>query len=384
MKKHKYHPLIDEEKQKVAHRYHNEHLLVNLLSSFISILMLILIIRFQISQKFFLMVAAINGSRFFQAFIYFVAFYTFYALIALPFSFLGGFKIEHKFNFSTQRITDWFKDEIKSFFVGLILGVVVFETFYMVTYYFTTFWWLWLAIIMVFFSVILANLFPVLILPLFYKTKPFAEGDFKNRIKEICERAGIAVGGIYTIDLSSKSTKANAAVVGLGNTKRILLGDTLLSGYDEEEVLVTLCHEITHYQKHHIWYLIFYQSLITIATFYLLYLLYPVVYKFAGFSNISDISAFPVFILIFLFLSFIFKPLASAISRYYEKMADLGALILSNNPGAFVTLMAKFCNQELAVAYPNLFIEFFTYTHPSIGSRVEFAEKFARESQNGQ
>ncbi|MGQ9816338.1 MAG: M48 family metallopeptidase [bacterium] len=382
MRNDQWHPLIDYKKQQIARRYHNEHLVLSLISTGVLIIIIIAIIKLQISQKVFESITGLTSSRFLQVFFYFTFFYLFYSIIILPFSYIGGFKIEHKYNFSTQTLKAWFCDVIKSFFVGWVLGVLIIEVLYAITFYAPDMWWLYFSLIMIAFSVVLSNLAPILILPLFYKTMPVPDGDLKNRIKEICERVDINIEGVYTINLSSRSNKANAAVVGLGNTKKILLGDTLLTKYDENEILVTLAHEITHYQEHHIWYLILWQSIITLIMFYLFYRLQDYLYHWAGFNNVSDIAAFPVFVLVFSILIFVFKPLGAAISRYYEKKADYGALILTKNPEYFISLMAKFCNEELALAYPNPLIEFYHYSHPSPGKRIAFAEEFMKRAQD--
>ncbi|MGQ9702225.1 MAG: M48 family metallopeptidase [bacterium] len=382
MRNDQWHPLIDYKKQQIARRYHNEHLVLSLISTGVLIIIIIAIIKLQISQKVFESITGLTSSRFLQVFFYFTFFYLFYSIIILPFSYIGGFKIEHKYNFSTQTLKAWFCDVIKSFFVGWVLGVLIIEVLYAITFYAPDMWWLYFSLIMIAFSVVLSNLAPILILPLFYKTMPIPDGDLKNRIKEICEKVDINIEGVYTINLSSRSNKANAAVVGLGNTKKILLGDTLLTKYDENEILVTLAHEITHYQEHHIWYLILWQSIITLIMFYLFYRLQDYLYHWAGFSNVSDIAAFPVFVLVFSILIFVFKPLGAAISRYYEKKADYGALILTKNPEYFISLMAKFCNEELVLAYPNPLIEFYHYSHPSPGKRIAFAEEFMKRAQD--
>ncbi|MGQ9464260.1 MAG: M48 family metallopeptidase [bacterium] len=382
MRNDQWHPLIDYKKQQIARRYHNEHLVLSLISTGVLIIIIIAIIKLQISQKVFESITGLTSSRFLQVFFYFTFFYLFYSIIILPFSYIGGFKIEHKYNFSTQTLKAWFCDVIKSFFVGWVLGVLIIEVLYAITFYAPDMWWLYFSLIMIAFSVVLSNLAPILILPLFYKTMPVPDGDLKNRIKEICEKVDINIEGVYTINLSSRSNKANAAVVGLGNTKKILLGDTLLTKYDENEILVTLAHEITHYQEHHIWYLILWQSIITLIMFYLFYRLQDYLYHWAGFNNVSDIAAFPVFVLVFSILIFVFKPLGAAISRYYEKKADYGALILTKNPEYFISLMAKFCNEELVLAYPNPLIEFYHYSHPSPGKRIAFAEEFMKRAQD--
>uniref|UniRef100_A0A7V3VVA3 Peptidase M48 domain-containing protein n=1 Tax=candidate division WOR-3 bacterium TaxID=2052148 RepID=A0A7V3VVA3_UNCW3 len=108
------------------------------------------------------------------------------------------------------------------------------------------------------------------------------------------------------------------------------------------------------------------------------YCLYSIGSEFFSFRNISDVSAFPAFLLIFLFISFFLKPISNAISRYFEKIADYGALTISNNPQAFIRLMARFCNEERALTFHNPIFEFYSYSHPSIGKRIKSAERFLR------
>jgi STE24 endopeptidase len=282
--------------------------------------------------------------------------------------------LEHRYHFSTQHFKAWFSDWLKSFLVGFLLGALVFEAIYLITAASPHLWWLWLSFIMIIFSVILANLFPVIILPLFYKTSPIEHESLKKRIEDVCAQTHINIRGIFSINLSSKSRKANAAVVGFGNTKQILLGDTLIADYTEDETIAALVHEITHYKEHHIWWLMLWQSLITVAMFYVFHRIYPFVYAWVGFEHISDIAAFPVFTILFTIISIVFKPLTSAISRYYEHRADQGTLDLTRNPEAFISLMAKFCNNQLIIAYPNPVVEWYRYSHPSPGNRIKFAE----------
>jgi len=372
------HPLIDPEKQKIARHYKNDHMKVGIVSYVASGILLIALLYFKISPWFCVLLGSFTGSRFLVALIYFAAILIVYTKINFPFSYLSGFWIEHKYNFSTQNFRVWLADEIKSFFIGFLLGLAIFEIIYAVTLHAATLWWLWLSLIMIGFSVVLANLFPVLILPLFYKTTALENNALKERITDVCRRSGIKLQGVYTINLSSKSTKANAMVVGLGNTKKILLGDTLITDYTEDEIISVLGHEITHYRERHIWCLIFWQSLVTIGSFFVFSRIAPPVFRALGFAVVSDISAFPLFAIIFAGLSFITTPLSAAISRHYERRADRGALELTNDPGAFISLMAKFCNRDLLIAYPNKLVEWYKYTHPSPGKRIAFAENWKK------
>ncbi len=372
------HPLIDDERQKIARRYRNENLRLSIGSFIISALLLAVILLLGLSKGFVDFVSIHVSVRPLLVALYFSALYIVFSFITLPFGYVEGYLIEHKYGFSTQNRRAWFTDWLKSFLITYVIGLLVFEVIYLLIPVAPGIWWLWLSLIMVGFSVVLANIFPVVILPMFFKSSSVEDGELKEQITELGRRAGIEVKGIFSIDLSSKTTKANAAVVGLGNTKRILIGDTLLSKYDNDEVLSAVTHEMVHYREHHMWWLILWQSLITVLMFYVFFRIQPFVYGWFGFEHASEIAAFPVFAIIFAVLSYIFKPIGASLSRYYERRADRGALVLTGNAEAFVRLIAKFCNEQLSIAFPNRIVEWYKYTHPSPGKRISFAEKWEK------
>lgn len=372
----KVHPLIDIERQKIARRYRSDNRKVGILSLVVAAGFLLILLYFDISKQLVVLASQHIASRMLLILIYFSAVYIVYSLLTLPFAFVEGYSIEHKYGFSTQSCRAWFLDWLKSLVVTFVIGLIIFELIYLIIPVAPMLWWLWLSLIMVGFSVVLANLFPVVILPLFYKSTPLDDDELKERITGLCTKANLRIRGIFSINLSSKTTKANAAVTGLGNTKRILVGDTLLTKYTADETLSALAHEILHYREHHTWWLILWQSMITIIMFYLFYRIQPFVYNWFGFEQAADIAAFPLFALLFAVLSYLFRPLSSAFSRYYERRADRGALALTTDPDAFKNLIAKLCNEQLAIAYPNPLVEWYKYSHPSPGRRIAFAEKW--------
>jgi STE24 endopeptidase len=376
------HPLIDREKQRIAKQYRSQNRVVSI-ASFVTLLLCLLAFFISgASENLAVFAEHVSGARVVTVIIYFTVLYVGYSVIAFPFVYVSGYVIEHRFGFSRQTFRQWIVDWAKSLFVSYILGGIVFEVIYVVTYMCAHTWWLWLALFMILFSVILANLFPILILPLFYKTSPLGDTELKQRIQTLCKRVNIPIAGVFSINLSSKSTKANAAVTGLGNTKRILLGDTLLADYGPDETISVLAHEITHFVEHHMWWLVGIQSVVTLVLFYVLYRVYPPLYELAGVEHISDIAAFPVFALIFAGLTFITKPLTAGVSRYFERRADRGALDVSDDVDSFISVMAKFCNKQLMVAYPHPLIEWYTYSHPSPGNRIRFAERWANKKSD--
>ncbi len=382
MKKEAMHPLIDKDKQVIAKRYRRDNRIVGFVSFILSGVIVFILLYFNLSRNILAWLEGITHTRFLLVLLYFAVIYTCYSVLTLPFSYISGFVIEHRYGFSKQTTGAWFLDWIKSFVVSFILGAVIFQFIFGITYASPRLWWLWLSLAMIVFNVILANLFPVLIIPLFYKTTPVEDEDLLERIKALCEKTRIRIRGIFSINLSSKSTKANAAVVGLGNTKRILLGDTFVADYTESEIVSVLAHEVTHYQEHHIWWLVLWQSIITVVMFYIFHLIYPALYKFAGFAYLHDIAAFPLFVLIFTVISLLLNPVGAAISRYFERRADRGALELTRDPDTFISVMAQFCNRQLSVAYPNPIIEWYKYSHPSPGNRIKFAERWRDARQD--
>jgi len=373
-----FHPLIDEKRQEIARRYRSDNRKIGIVSLIVAAVFLLILLHFDISKQFVQVFRQHVDSRILLMVIYFSFLYAVYSLLTLPFAYLEGYRIEHKYGFSQQNHRDWFVDWVKSFFVTYVIGLIVFSVIYLVIPATPVLWWLWLSLIMVGFSIVLANIFPVIILPLFYKTKQLEDEDLKQEIVELCNRGDLQVRGIFSIDLSSKTTKANAAVAGLGNTKRILLGDTLLSKYGKDEILSALAHEIVHYREHHIWWLILWQSMITIVMFYLFYRIQPFVYSWFGFAAAHEIAAFPVFVLLFAAISYLVRPIGAALSRYYERLADKGALQLTKDRDAFIHLIARLCNEQLSVAYPNPIVEWYKYSHPSPGRRIAFAEKWVQ------
>jgi STE24 endopeptidase len=171
-----------------------------------------------------------------------------YFVIDLPLGYYSGFVLPHRFELSNQTPRDWVIDQVKGVAVGGILGLVVIEIVYSVLRISPDLWWLWAGLILLLFNVILANLAPVLLMPLFYKFVPLDEEhhDLMTSLMKLADKAGTRVRGIYKFDMSRRTKAANAAVTGLGNTRRILLGDTLINEFSDDEIETVLAHELAH------------------------------------------------------------------------------------------------------------------------------------------
>src|SRR3989442_6365348 len=162
-----------------------------------------------------------------------------------------GFRLEHRFNLSNQKLRSWIWDETKGFLVGLVMATIIVELLYFIIRQSPEHWWLIAWVLFTGLSVLLAQIAPVVLFPIFYKFEPLENEDLKQRLVRLSERAGTRVRGVYKWRLSEKSKKANAALTGLGTTRRIILADTLLDHYSQDEIEGAPAHEFgPHVQPH--------------------------------------------------------------------------------------------------------------------------------------
>jgi STE24 endopeptidase len=303
------------------------------------------------------------------------------SIINFPLDFYSGYVLEHKYNLSNQNILEYFKEKLKGLVVGLLLGVPMLIAFYYILRNFGDNWWFILGIFMFFVSVILGRLAPVLIMPIFYKFKPIENDSLKQRILNLCEKTGVMIRGIYEFDMSKNTKKANAAFTGLGKSKRIIIGDTLLEKFSEDEIEVVFAHEVGHYKKKHIYKLMLSSTLLTFIGLYITSLLYGNTLSYFHFISIDDIAALPLLALFLSLYGLITTPLSNLQSRKYEWQADTFALETTQNKGAFISAMEKLADQNLADKEPNKIIEFLFHSHPSLQKRITFAKDFNIEKK---
>lgn len=301
-----------------------------------------------------------------------------YILISLPLSFFGGFILPHRYEMSNQTIKGWVSDQIKGLLLGAVLGGLVLEIIYVVLRNFPDTWWIWAAGIMLIFSVILANLAPVLLFPIFYKIQPLGEEhtELVKRLTTLAEHANTQIKGIFKFDISQRSKAANAALTGLGNTRRIILGDTLLDEFSVDEIETVIAHELGHHVHNDIPIGIAIESVSTLGGFYLASLALSWGVSYFRLAGTSDISAFPLFLLVMAVYGLITMPLGNAFSRWRERRADDYALRVTGKGQAFADAMTRLANQNLADANPDPWVEWLLYSHPALSKRIKMATTF--------
>ncbi len=307
-----------------------------------------------------------------------IAFAGLHILLTLPMDYYSGFVLPHRYEMSNQSIGEWLGDQLKGMALSAVLGLLLLEIVYWVLGRYPAYWWLIVGIIMLLFTVILAQLAPVFLMPLFYKFVPLdAEYDeLVTRLTKLFEQAGTTVEGVYKFDMSSKTNAANAALTGLGKTRRIILGDTLLEKFSADEIETVLAHELGHHVNKDIPILIASQSLLTLGGLFLasLGLRWGVVT--IGYNGISDIATLPLFTFVMSLYGLLTMPLGNILSRSRERMADKFALDSTNNTEAFASAMKRLANQNLADVDPPKWVETLLHSHPSLKSRIAFAEGY--------
>ncbi|GAC1566188.1 MAG: M48 family metallopeptidase [Ktedonobacteraceae bacterium] len=313
-----------------------------------------------------------------QVLCFFVIVMLVYEMITAPLGYYG-FVLSHRYGLSVMRIKSWLRDLFVGLLLELVLGIAALELIYFLLATQPDTWWLWVALALLFFSVVMANLAPVLLFPLFYKFRPMPEGDLTQRLLALANRAHTRVRGAYTFDMSRKTTAANAALMGLGNTRRIVVGDTMLDRYTHEEIEVVLAHELGHHVHHDSWKLIVSQSLVTLAGLYLAnVVLHWAVETQLLYSGLADVATLPLLLALTALFSLVVMPLNNGMSRLIEYQADEYALQATHMVEPFKSAMTRLANQNLSEVEPAPLIEFLFYDHPSTGRRLKHADEYVK------
>jgi STE24 endopeptidase len=322
--------------------------------------------------------APIPGWEPLQIAAYFAVLLAAFTILDVPLSYYSGFVLPHRYGLSTQTLGAWVVDELKGFAIGVPFELAAVLFIYWLLAVAPSTWWLWAGLAVLIFTVVLSNLVPVLLLPIFYKLIPLPDGDVKRRALALAERAHTRVRGIYAMNMSSKTTAANAMVTGLGNTRRIVIGDTLLEHYTPDEIEVVVAHELGHQVHHDIPKLIAISTVTTLGGLFLVNLvLHAVVGAVPQYHGLADAATIPLVAAVLGVFGLVTLPLNNGLSRIVERQADEYALQTTGKVDAFISAMTRLANQNLSELDPSPVIEFLLYNHPSVGRRIAFARRYA-------
>ncbi len=306
-------------------------------------------------------------------------FYLPFLAVGLPIDYYSGFVLPHRFGQSTQTLGGWIKDQAISLTITAALGLPLLVGLYWLLRVAGGSWWLWAAAGYIMVAVVLANLAPVVLMPLFNKYTPLGDdhAELARRLTALAERAGTRVSGVFRFDMSRRTRSANAALTGLGNTRRIILGDTLLDEFSADEVETVLAHELGHHVHRDIPLIILVSGGIALGGLYLASLVMDWGVAAWGFEGPADVAGLPLLGLTLGLFGLITTPLNNAFLRWRERLADRYAVKATGKAAAFASALTRLANQNLADADPEPWVVFLLYSHPPPRERIAAAQRQA-------
>jgi STE24 endopeptidase len=357
-------------------KYNNIKLAIGIGKGVISFVLIFLFVAFGYSSVLVKYLSGYfsNSYLLFIAFVFITGIAT--SILFAPINYYTEFYLEHKYKLSNQTFFKYIIEHVKGLLVSIVIGVPILFFFFYVLNEFGSLWWLLLAIGLFLISVVLGRIAPVLILPIFYKITPIDNEDLKSRIERLAKDAGIKVQNVYKFNMSKNTKKANAAFTGLGKSKRILLGDTLLEYYTQDEIETVIAHEMGHYKKKHVIKNIIIGTISSFLTLFLIAFLYENTIGIFGFDSITQIAALPILSLWGAIIGLVQSPFNNILSRKFEYEADEYAVTATSKPGPYISTLKKLTEQNLADKDPHPFVEWFFYSHPSIKNRINALKKF--------
>jgi Zn-dependent protease with chaperone function len=296
--------------------------------------------------------------------------------VELPIAFYQGFLLEHRYGLSNQKLPHWAADQVKAAILSIVFAVLGVSVVYGTLRWSPQYWWIVSAALFALATIGLARLAPVLLLPIFYRFKPLDRPELVNRLLALGSRARTDILGVFEWTLSAHTKKANAALTGMGRTRRILLSDTLLSDYSEDEIEVILAHELSHHVHHDLWRAVGVQTALLVGAFYVAHIALARLAVPLALAGLDDPAGLPLLMLAGGACSFAFLPVSNAVSRAHERRADRYALEMTEHPAAFISAMKRLSQQNMAEEHPSRLVQWLFYSHPPITDRIAFAKRW--------
>ena len=362
--------MSDEER---AARYHRHQLMLAAAGLALTVAYLLAVLVTGLSHDLAQEVARLTSPWWAQVAIVTVALGVGHGMLTFPLASIRGYVLPRRYGLLHQSVLSWLGDRLKASALGGILGLAGVEVIYGLLRV-TPWWWLIAAAVFFVGYVLMTFVVPVWVLPLFYRLTPLPPGPLRERLLALADRAGVPVVGVWIADQSRKSRTANAAVIGLGRTRRILLFDTLLTEFQPEEIQSVLAHELGHHVHGDIRRGLVVQGLLTLVTFAIADVALRAGVTLGGLSGPADPAGVPWLGLVLLVLGLLAMPIGNAFSRRIERQADDFALVTTADREAFIGAMERLARLNLAERRPHPVKEFMLYSHPAIDRRIARAK----------
>lgn len=359
-------------------RYFRSKLAVGLAKLVLALALLLTLLLSGASDRLHGLFRALTDNYYLQLSGYLLVFLVGYSLVLLPLDYHGDVVLERRYNLSNQTTAGWLLRSVKEWLLSAVVVIGTFNLLYALIRHMPNRWWLAASAGWFLLLVLMSKIMPTIIVPLFYKLHPLTDRDLAGRLLALAVRCGVRIKQVFEIRLSKETKKANAAVVGLGNERRIVIGDTLLDLCTHDEIEAVFAHELGHVALRHSWKLLLVAAASSVAGFYILHLFYARTAAGLGFEGAADIAAIPLLMLWVMIGGLIAKPFQAALSRYFERQADLFILDKVEKPEALASALNKLAGRNLADPEPGRLVELLFYTHPPIAKRIAYLKQASR------
>jgi STE24 endopeptidase len=366
---------LDPQRQELAKKYALIQRRLSFVEMGVSALLLAILLITDLSPALRDWAERTGGSYFVTVALYGFVLGAAFFLLSLPVDFYSGYILPKRYGLGTQSAGGWVSDTVKGLVLMGVLGLAGLEVLYWLLGAFPVWWWVPMAVLLWLFSAASLWLAPLLLMPLFYKIEPLNNPELVARLTRLAESAGAKVRGVYVMDMSSRTTAANAMLAGLGSTRRIILGDTLLSNYTDDEIETVLAHELAHHVHNDLLWGLAFEAVIVAVGMWLTSVLLAWGVAAFGYRGVGDVASVPLFVATMGIFGLLTMPLTNFLSRQRERAADLYALKITGNSTAFRSVMLKLAGQNLSDADPPAWVRLLFYSHPPIGERIRVVDR---------
>lgn len=325
-------------------------------------------------------VQPVKGS-FFQIVIFLILLTFTTTLLHFPLDYYS-FELRQEYGISTEPFADWMRDNVKSFWLSIVMTAPLVWLLYYMIKKSPKRWWFWVWLLSIPIMLFFMYIQPVVLDPIFHEFSPLKDQQLKKEILKLAEEANIPTRQVYEVDMSKKTNALNAYVNGIGSNTRIVLWDTTLKKLKTDEVLFIMAHEMGHYAlKHMFWLFLGSIGMILVALFFLYHSLHWVVHRWGSFWGIrtgSDMASLPIILLLLSILSFVSMPIQNAVSRQYEHAADEYAMNMFSDSDAAIRTFQRLAVEGLSEVNPPGLVKFVLYSHPTLYERILYVKNFKK------
>lgn len=364
---------FDLEAQKRAKRYHNDHLKLSLLEQIFSLAVLLIFTVYG-SQVLATWADSLAPHPWLTNALYVGILLIVFTLLGLPFDW-SGYQIELKYDLSNQSAQSWAMDQLKGTLISLVISLCLIPALFLALTS-LQYWWLWAWLAGTGFTLFISFIAPTVLMPLFYDFTPLEDEQLAERLTQLAEQSGVEVIGTFKMGAEAKTEKAVGGLTGMGSTRRIILSDTLLDNFSEDEIETVIAHELGHHVHGDMWWGIARNSLMLLAGLFVTNLVLPALTGLFGLE--MGIASLPCLAIIMGGLFTVLSPIDNTLSRIRERKADYFALDLTGKDDAAASTFIKLSKQNLSDAAPHPVVKLLFHDHPTALERVQAAKKFGK------